>query len=153
MSWNSASAANGAHTLTARARDAAGNQTTSAAVSVTVSNAAPDTTPPTVTATSPASGVIGVSRTANITATFSEAMAAATINTGTVELRDASGTLVPAVMTYSTANRRATLNPTPTLNALAIYTVTVKGGAADPRVKDVAGNALATSAIWSFTTR
>jgi hypothetical protein len=38
VSWNSASAANGAHTLSAVARDAAGNQATSAAVTVTVSN-------------------------------------------------------------------------------------------------------------------
>jgi hypothetical protein len=36
--WNSASATNGAHTIAARARDAAGNQTTSTVVSVTVSN-------------------------------------------------------------------------------------------------------------------
>src|SRR5206468_1638017 len=34
-------ASNGSHTLTARARDAAGNQATSAAVTVTVSNASP----------------------------------------------------------------------------------------------------------------
>jgi hypothetical protein len=41
VSWNTATAANGAHTLTARARDAAGNVTTSSAVTVTVSNQAP----------------------------------------------------------------------------------------------------------------
>jgi len=41
VSWNTATASNGTHSITARARDAAGNQTTSAAVSVTVSNAAP----------------------------------------------------------------------------------------------------------------
>ena len=40
VSWNTSSAANGSHTLTARARDGAGNQTTSAAVTVTVSNTA-----------------------------------------------------------------------------------------------------------------
>jgi Domain of unknown function (DUF1929)/Bacterial Ig domain len=38
VSWNTATATNTAHTLTARARDAAGNATTSAPVSVTVSN-------------------------------------------------------------------------------------------------------------------
>ncbi|MFA5810231.1 MAG: Ig-like domain-containing protein, partial [Thermoleophilia bacterium] len=38
VSWNTASSTNTSHTLTARARDAAGNQTTSAVVSVTVSN-------------------------------------------------------------------------------------------------------------------
>src|SRR5215475_3241734 len=49
--WNTTSASNGSHTLTARARDAAGNST-SASVTVTVNN--PDTTPPTVSITAPA---------------------------------------------------------------------------------------------------
>ena len=40
ISWNTTTVANGAHTLTARARDAAGNQAVSTAVTVTVSNAA-----------------------------------------------------------------------------------------------------------------
>src|SRR5437867_8736763 len=39
--WNSTLAANGTHTFTAVARDAAGNLTTSAAVTVTVDNAPP----------------------------------------------------------------------------------------------------------------
>jgi hypothetical protein len=39
VSWNTASVPNGVHTITAVARDAAGNSTTSAAVTVTVSNA------------------------------------------------------------------------------------------------------------------
>src|SRR5205823_8390013 len=41
VSWNTIAVGNGSHTLTARARDAAGNQTTSAAVTVTVNNTAP----------------------------------------------------------------------------------------------------------------
>src|SRR3989442_5140630 len=41
ISWNSTLAANGTHTLTAVARDAAGNTATSAAVSVTVDNTPP----------------------------------------------------------------------------------------------------------------
>ena len=56
ISWNSTTASNGPHTLSARARDAAGNQTTSAVVNVTASNTAPDTTPPTVSMTAPAGG-------------------------------------------------------------------------------------------------
>src|SRR5438552_3072215 len=48
VSWNTTTATSGSHTLTAVARDGAGNRTTSAAVSVTVSNAAPDTTPPVI---------------------------------------------------------------------------------------------------------
>jgi hypothetical protein len=41
VSWNTTNTANGSHTLTAVARDAAGNSTTSAGVVVTVSNVAP----------------------------------------------------------------------------------------------------------------
>ena len=48
--------ANGTHNVTAVARDAAGNVTTSAPVSITVSNAAPDTVAPTVSVTAPAAG-------------------------------------------------------------------------------------------------
>jgi len=40
-SWNTTTVGNGSHALTAVARDAAGNQTTSATVNVTVNNAAP----------------------------------------------------------------------------------------------------------------
>jgi len=46
-SWSTATASNGAHTLQAIAKDAAGNSTTSAAVTVTVSNTT-DTTAPSV---------------------------------------------------------------------------------------------------------
>ncbi|MGH7958947.1 MAG: Ig-like domain-containing protein, partial [Opitutaceae bacterium] len=43
ITWNTTTATNGPHTLTAVARDAAGNSTTSAGASVTVSNGAPIT--------------------------------------------------------------------------------------------------------------
>jgi len=60
ISWNTTSAANGSHTIDAIARDAAGNSAPSATVTVTVNNAPPpppaDTTPPTVSITSPANG-------------------------------------------------------------------------------------------------
>jgi hypothetical protein len=53
FTWNTASEAAGAYTLTTRAYDAAGNAEPSAPVNVTVAH---DTTPPTVTITSPAAG-------------------------------------------------------------------------------------------------
>jgi hypothetical protein len=55
ITWNSATVANGSHAVTALARDAAGNTTTSSSVNVTVSNT-PDTTPPTVSITAPTNG-------------------------------------------------------------------------------------------------
>src|SRR5205809_987801 len=66
--WNTTTASNGSHTLTAVARDAAGNRTTSAAVTVTVFN---DTTPPTVSITSPVSGAT-VGGTTSVTANASD---------------------------------------------------------------------------------
>src|SRR5947207_6338413 len=61
-SWDTTSIANGTHTLTAVARDAAGNQTTSTALTVTVGNSSTTTTNPTnpTTPTNPGtpSGVV-----------------------------------------------------------------------------------------------
>ena len=53
VEWPTTTATNGAHTLTAVARDAAGRETTAAAVIVNVLN---DTTAPTVVLTSPSAG-------------------------------------------------------------------------------------------------
>jgi len=72
VSWNTTTAANGSHSLTATARDAAGNRTTSATVTVTVSNAPPpDTTPPAVSITAPANGAT-VSGSISVTASASD---------------------------------------------------------------------------------
>lgn len=72
--WDTTTTSNGAHTLTAVARDAAGNSTTSAGISVTVSNT--DATPPTVSISAPSPGT--VSGTAvTITATASDNVAVA----------------------------------------------------------------------------
>ena len=54
----------------------------------------PDTTPPTVTARNPAPGASGVATGTAVTATFSEAIDAATLSATTFELRNASNALV-----------------------------------------------------------
>jgi hypothetical protein len=134
-----------------RIKDAVGNGMTADVVwSFTI---LADTSAPTVTATTPASGATGVGRSANITATFNEAMDPATINTASFELRGPGNVLVPAVVSWSSTNRRATLNPNSTLASLTTYTVTVRGGLTDPRVKDLAGNALVADRVWTFRTR
>jgi hypothetical protein len=72
VSFDTTTTSDGAHTLTAVARDAAGNRTTSDPVTVTVANGSPaDTTPPTVSITSPASGAT-VFGTTNLTAGASD---------------------------------------------------------------------------------
>ena len=69
-SWTTTSFTNGTHTVTATARDAAGNVATSAPVTVTVSNQGvpTDTTPPTVAISAPANGST-VSGTTTVSAT------------------------------------------------------------------------------------
>ncbi len=139
----------GVNVLTATASDASGNSS-SDVLTVTYTPAAPDTTPPVVTVQAPASGATGVATTTSVVVTFSEAMDAATISASTIELRTAGNIVVPATVSYS--GNVATLAPNAALAASSAYTVLVKGGAADPRVKDVAGNALAANSSWSFTT-
>ena len=141
----------GAVTIRSRAVDDSGNlQSPGTSVSVTVGNG--DTTPPTVVATAPASGATGVSTTPVVTATFSEPMNAASISASTFELRGPGSVLVLAGVGYNAATQVATLTPASALTVSTAYTVTVRGGTTDPRVKDVAGNALANNATWSFTT-
>jgi hypothetical protein len=67
ISWNTTTVANGNYTLTARARDASGNITTSAGVGIAINN---DTQAPTVAITAPAAG--NVSGTINVTANASD---------------------------------------------------------------------------------
>lgn len=70
-SWNTSLVANGSYTLTAKAYDAAGNVGQSTSVSVTVNNPVVDTTPPTVSMTSPASSAT-VSGTVAVIATATD---------------------------------------------------------------------------------
>ena len=110
----------------------------------------PDTTPPTVTSTSPASGTTGVATTSPVTATFSEAMDPASISNSTFELRDAANALVPASVSYNTTTRKATLQSTNVLASNTSYTARVRGGSSG--ATDAFGNALAADSTWSFTT-
>jgi hypothetical protein len=105
-----------------------------------------DTTAPTVTGTSPASGATGVAVAGNVTATFSEAMNAATITGSTFRLTR-GGTAVQAAVTYDVNAKRATLNPAANLAAGTAYTATVTTGA-----KDAAGNGMTSARTWNFTT-
>jgi Bacterial Ig domain len=72
VAWDTRTATAGTHRLTAVAKDAAGNSTTSATVTVIVDNSAPaDSTPPTVSVTSPSAGST-VSGTVNVAASASD---------------------------------------------------------------------------------
>jgi Bacterial Ig-like domain len=110
-----------------------------------------DTVAPTVTAVGPQDGAPDVSATANMEATFSEAMDSSTINGSTFTLaKQGASQPVAAQVTYDPANKRATLDPDADLEAGSTYTATIKGGGSG--VKDPAGNPLGEDESWSFTT-
>ncbi|MEI9912560.1 MAG: Ig-like domain-containing protein [Bacteroidota bacterium] len=123
VSWNTTTATNGSHSLTARARDAAGNATTSAGIAVTVNN---DVTPPAVTVTPPVTSPVTGTLTINATASDNVGVAGIQflldgVNLGTEDLT------APYSVSWATT---ATTNGVHTLTA---------------RARDAAGNS-ATSA-------
>ena len=125
-------------------RDLAGNPLATATWTFTTAAAA-DTTAPRVSSRVPGSNATGVSRTANLTVTFSEAVQG--VGATTVVVRNAgSGAVVPAAVTRDGSTNRWVVNPGSTLSSRTRFTVTVTGG-----VRDLAGNPLATTS-WSFTT-
>jgi N,N-dimethylformamidase beta subunit-like protein/uncharacterized protein DUF4082/Big-like domain-containing protein len=110
-----------------------------------------DTSPPRVTAVSPAAGATGISTTAETSATFSELLDPATLNAGTFQLRDDTGALVAAQVAYSTSSQTATLHPATPLDYGGTYTATLKGGAG--QITDATGNPLLADYSWTFTVK
>ena len=111
-----------------------------------------DTTPPSVLFVAPANGATAVSVSSFVSVSFSEAIDPATLTASTFQLKDASNNLIPGSVTWDSGSNTAHLQPTTALSYATTYTATVKGGATDPRVKDLSGNALASDYSWLFTT-
>ena len=132
------SSGDGTKTVYVWFKDAAGNVSSSASDSITL-----DTTPPTVSSTSPSDNATSVALSTSITATFGEAMDAATITASTFTLDNgATGTVA-----YDTNTKTATFTPSSNLTSGTTYTATITTS-----VKDVAGNKMASDKTWSFTT-
>jgi fibronectin type 3 domain-containing protein len=112
--------------------------------------AAPDTRNPSVSSVSPADGASNVPIDSPVKATFNEAMDPASITTSSFAVRDASGNVVPATVSYDSITGQATLKPTSALIYGTTYTVDVKSGATG--VKDLAGRSMSADKVWSFST-
>lgn len=100
--------------------------------------------PPTVILTDPLNAATGVNLNKTITANFSIAMNALTINGTTFTLKQGS-TVIPGVVTYSGIT--AFFNPALPLESGTTYTATITAGA-----QNTAGIALANNYVWTFTT-
>jgi len=131
-------------TISVAAKDLAGNPMAAAHVWTFTTGTFLDTTAPTVTSTTPANAATAVQLNTPISATFSEPMAPTTLTTATFTLFEGA-TAVPGTVTYTGVTAifspRALLKPTTTYTARITVTAT-----------DLAGNPLASPAVWSFTT-
>jgi hypothetical protein len=104
-----------------------------------------DTQPPIVSARTPAADATNVPISTTVQVTFSEAVDAATVNSTNLQLKSGS-TIISASVNYDPTTHIATLSPTAALLNSTTYTVTVGS------VKDLAGNTMAGTTSWQFTT-
>ena len=109
---------------------------------VFTSNQGADSTPPSVTGSSPVGGATGVGVSSVVSATFSEGVSESSI---VMSLTPAGGSPVAATTSYDSGSRTVTLTPSAALAGSTTYTVNLSG-ATDP-----AGNTM-TPVSWSFTT-
>jgi hypothetical protein len=103
-----------------------------------------DATPPTVQSVTPGVNAASVAVNSKVTVSFSEAMNSSTITTASINLKQGN-TVIAGAVSYS-ANV-ATFTPSAALTGGTVYTATVTTA-----VKDAAGNALAATYTWNFTT-
>ena len=101
-----------------------------------------DTTPLTVSATSPLAGSTSVPTTSAITTTFARAVDPSSISYAVL---DSANNPAPGTVSYDAATKKATFTPDQALAAFTQYTVSVTATAAT-------GAGMAAPAQWSFTT-
>jgi hypothetical protein len=134
-------------TITTGATDLAGTALASNYVWTFTTAAAPVLVPPTVISTIPAGLATGVPLNQIVSATFSTAMNPATINSTTFTLTGPGATPVSGLVAYAAVGNSLTFTPTANLAASTTFTATITAGA-----KNLAGTALASNYVWTFTT-
>lgn len=132
-------------TITTAVESADGNALASSYVWSFTTGTGADLDPPTVTSTDPANLDTDVAINRNVSASFSEAMNAASINSSTFTVTDANSDAVSG--TVELVGTTAVFNPLSDLAMNAVYTATITTG-----VMDLAENALAANVVWSFKT-
>jgi len=134
-------------TITTGAEDLAGIGLASNYVWTFTTAALPIAVPPTVISTIPADLATNVPFNQIVSATFSEPMDPATINSTTFTLTGPGATPVLGLVAYSAISDSLTFTPTADLAASTTFTATITTGA-----QDLAGTGLANNYVWTFTT-
>ncbi len=104
-----------------------------------------DTTAPTVSSTTPLDAATSVLRTSTVTATFDEDIIATTVDDSSFTLANTSNT--DGTVSFDAITNITTFTPNNNLALMSTYTATLS-----TTITDLAGNALASSYSWSFTT-
>jgi cytoskeletal protein CcmA (bactofilin family) len=130
--------------VTTGAKDLAGNALAANYSWTFTTGAVPDITAPTVISVIPLNNAGGVATNTTLTATFSEEMDPLTITTATFTLKQGVNAIAGTITHTGTT---ATFTPASSLSGSTQYTATITIEA-----KDLAGNALASDYVWSFTT-
>lgn len=130
-------------TVTTGARDTAGNRLQRDYAWKFTTGMVADTTPPTVTFTSPVGGSTAAPVNQKINVAFSENMDPATLTADTLTVKQGKTAVAGKV---TSAASTATFTPAKNLEKGKAYTATVTTGA-----RDLAGNALAKDYAWNFT--
>ena len=102
---------------------------------------------PTAVSAAPPSAAGGACPNTMVTVTFSKAMNPSTISGTTFTLTGPALAAVTGVVSYDAPSDTATFSPSASLALNTVYTATVTTGA-----QDMAGKALVSNFVWSFTT-
>ena len=105
------------------------------------------TTAPAVSSTNPTSGAAKVSLGGSVSAQFSQPMDPTTMTAANLVLKDSSNNVVSGTASYDGPSATLSFQPGTSLNALTVYTATVKGA-----VRNFLGTAMGTDSSWNFTT-
>ncbi len=134
-------------TVTTAAQDLQARGLTANYVWTFTAAAGPDLTPPTVISTIPANAATNVPINQAVAATFSKALNPTTLNAASYTLQGPGGAAVAGLVTYAAIGDTATFTPTATLAPNTLFTATLT-----TMITDLAGNALASNYVWTFTT-
>lgn len=133
--------------ITAAAKDIAGNASAAEYHWIFTTGAASDTVAPTVSSTSPLPGDTDVAINSLITASFSEAMNPLTVTAVNFTLACPASVPITGTVRYAVNGNVATFTPAANLPASTICTARIATG-----VTDVADNAMVTAVSWNFIT-
>jgi hypothetical protein len=130
--------------ITTGAKDIGGNSLASNYTWTFTTSKLTDIIKPTIVSTDPSNGAVGVALNKIIKATFSETMDPATINNTSFTLKEGVNS-ISGLVSYS--GKTAAFAPTGALLPGTLYTATI-----NTSVSDMAGNFMASTYTWSFTT-